>query len=328
VVGSAAATLVSVGLTYFIVPYMPRIRLTHIKELMNFSIWLSLGTVLNTLNSRLDQLVIGYFMGKHPLGIYTVAENLSYMPTREATAPIAQTLFPAFATLVDQPDRLRRAYQLGQSTICAVVLPVGIGFALLAHALVLLTIGSKWIEAIPIIQVLAVIFALQSLSSCVIPLAMAKGATRQLFGRDMRSFGFRVPTLIVGFISYGIMGIVIARAVSGVLDSLINMSLVSKLLGLPIIEQIKANVRAIGATLVMVLAVSIVQGIMENGPSASALISIAVTSIAAGGIAYVVALFLFWAASGKPVGPETELLKLAKSAVRKLTARRAAYLPE
>ncbi len=64
VIGSAAATLVSVAMTYFIVPYVPRFRLTHFKDLMNFSIWLSMGSALNTLNSRLDQFVIGYFIGK------------------------------------------------------------------------------------------------------------------------------------------------------------------------------------------------------------------------------------------------------------------------
>ncbi len=248
-----------------------------------------------------------------------MAENLAYMPTRESTTPIAQTLFPAFATLGARAwIACAGAYQLGQSTICAIVLPVGVGFALIAHPLVLLTIGAKWLEAVPIMQILAATFALQSLSAGLQPLAMAKGETRQLFGRDMRCLAIRIPTMIAGLVTGGIMGIAIARSISTALESLINMGLVSKLIGVRIVDQIKVNVRSLGATLVMVLAVAAVQRGMDIGSGKSALILDIATFIVVGGISYVASIYLFWVMSGHPVGPETEFARLAKNVVRKL----------
>lgn len=140
---------------------------------------------VNTLNWRFDHLVIGYFLGNVPLGYYSVGDNLTASPTRAAITPVAQTLFPAMARLTGDVQHLRQAYQRAQSLMLAVALPLGCGFAIVAEPLVLLTMGEKWSHAITIIQLLAAIFALQTLSSAVQPLAMAMGQTRMLFNRDL-----------------------------------------------------------------------------------------------------------------------------------------------
>jgi len=313
VIGSAAATACSIAISYVIIPYAPRLRFTHIRGLMNFSIWLWFGSALNTLNNRLDQLVIGYFIGKYPLGLYAVAENLAVLPTRETTMPIAQTLFPAFSALSDQKDRLRRAYQLGQSTIFAVAMPAGFGFVLIAHPLILLALGEKWLGAVPILQILAAMFALQTLSASVQPLAMAKGATRRLFRRDMRNFAIRIPLMIAGVLSGGIIGIVIARAVSGILDALINMGLVSQLIGAGIADQLRANTRALFATAAMVLAGGALQAWNLQATKEVAAIWQIAELIAVGGTVYIGATLLLWSLSGYARGPETEIVRLIRS---------------
>src|SRR5262249_40549838 len=110
--------------------------------------------------------------------------------------PLVKTLFPAFSLIAHDPERLQRAYLRSQSLICAVAMPVGFGFAVVADPVVHLFLGLKWLGAAPIIQILSATFALQSLSTSLQPLAMSKGATKVLFDRDVRTFLIRIPFIV------------------------------------------------------------------------------------------------------------------------------------
>lgn len=145
-------------------------------------------------------------LGGIQLGYYSVGSNLAMMPTREATAPLTQTIYPAFAGIHNDPGRLAAAYQRVQALVAAVALPAGIGVAVTADPLVRLALGDKWAPVIFIIQSLASVFALQTLGSLVQPLGMAKGETRVLFVRDTQMFCLRVPIMIGGLLLYGLPG--------------------------------------------------------------------------------------------------------------------------
>ena len=178
VAGMIASQLTGILVSYIIIPFKPKFSFTHTKELWSFSVWLSLGQIVNTLNWKLDHLLIGSYLGIKPLGFYTVGDNLAAMPTRETIGPLETTLFPGFKQIAHDNERLKAAYKSAQSLITAIVLPVGVGCALIAQPLVLLAMGAKWLPVVQIIQVLSCVFALQTLGSPVHPLAMAKGETK------------------------------------------------------------------------------------------------------------------------------------------------------
>jgi O-antigen/teichoic acid export membrane protein len=303
VIGQIWATI----FTYLLVPYRPCIRLKGGRNLLSFSLWLSLAQAVNTLNWRFDHLVIGYFLGNVPLGYYSVGDNLAASPTRAAITPVAQTLFPAMARLTGDVQHLRQAYQRAQSLMFAVALPLGCGFAIVAEPLVLLTMGEKWSHAITIIQLLAAIFALQTLSSAVQPLAMAMGQTRMLFNRDLLNFLIRLPLIIVGLWAGGLAGIVVARCVSGVIGTFINMEMARRLLSLSIWRQFSINSRALIATVVMVSgAVAINQLFLAPAPPSYWVQ--AVVLVSAGAVLYLGTTFLLWWCLGRPAGPDKEVI--------------------
>ena len=114
------------------------------REFFSFSAWLTAGQIVNTLNWRFDYLLIGKMLGGTALGYYSVGSNLAMMPTREATAPLTQTIYPGFSSIRDDPARLAAAYQRVQALVAAIALPAGIGVAVIADPLVRLTLGEKW----------------------------------------------------------------------------------------------------------------------------------------------------------------------------------------
>ena len=309
IAGIAVTQIWGTALSFLLFPFRPRPKLTFVRELLSFSAWLTLSQAINTLNWKFDQLVIGYFLGGVSLGYYTVGDNLASLPTREATAPLALTLFPAFSRLAAQPARLRRAYQHAQALLFMLALPLGCGFALIARPLIVLTMGETWQPAVVVVQLLAGIFAIQTLASALQPLALATNQTRALFYRDSVNFIIRVPLIIVGMLMDGLVGIVYARCISGLVATAINMAMTRRLLGLAIDKQLAINVRSLISVGLMMLGVFLV-GQMISDPDQSRRAMKLAAMIAAGVSIYVGALYALWRSAGGPEGPEREVMRV------------------
>lgn len=310
IVGLLCTQVAGVATSYIVVPYRPRFSLGHMRDLLSFSVWLSLGQIVNTLNWRLDHLFIGASMGASALGLYTVGDKLAALPTRETIGPIEQALFPGLRAVVDDPPRLQRGYLRAQAIIVAAAMPVGMLFALQAEVIVRLVLGEKWLDAVIIIQMLAAVFALQTLASPVRPLAMALGSTRLLFMRDLAMFAVRVPVIAAAAWFGGLVMVLQARAVTGLATIVLNMTVVRRLSGLSMTTQLRSTERSLLSA--AVAGAVVWQARVLPSPDAGwwwLAGEFAAVSLL-GGLAYLAAHLAFWMLSSRPDGPETDLLAL------------------
>jgi lipopolysaccharide exporter len=315
VVGLLAAQATNVIVSYATLPFRPKPTLAHAKELLSFSVWLTAGQIVDTLNWRFDFLLVGKGLGNSALGYYSVGANLATIPTRETIAPLTKVMFPGFASIQNEPARLATAYQRAQSLITAVALPAGISTALIAEPLVLLTMGERWRPIIFIIQALASISALQTLATLTQSLGIAKGQPRLLFVRSMQMFAIRVPLLVAGMLIDGLRGVVLARVLSGLIAIGFNMYLVRRLIALSVRQQFAPNLRSLISAGVMVLSTLLLMPSLPEGSDAPALgWQIAFTGAAAL-IIYCATMFMMWLAMGRPSGPETEIQHLIQKAL-------------
>ncbi|MFN3499278.1 MAG: hypothetical protein ACK40A_12820 [Pannonibacter indicus] len=78
--------------------------------------------------------------------------------------------------------------------------------AVVAEPMIVLALGERWAPAAPVVQVLAGIFAVQTLSSALQPLVMAMGRTRLLFLRDCVNIVIRVPLMVAGVMLGAVIG--------------------------------------------------------------------------------------------------------------------------
>jgi O-antigen/teichoic acid export membrane protein len=323
VIGTIAGQVINTALSYVVLPFRPKIAWLHTRELWSFSIWLTLGQAINTINWRFDQLLVGGLIGRVALGYYSVGDNLAQMPTREATTPLRQALFPALARTAMDPERLRSGYQRAQAIVTLIALPAGVGFALIARPIIVALMGVKWLPAVPIVQTLSAVFALQTLGSLVQPLGMAKGETKLLFKRDLQMFFFRLPVIIGSTLVYGLPGLIGARVFTGLLATYVNMRLVRQFTSLAVRDQLIANWRTFVAILVMTIitfGVQILTG-NESVPSHYQAAWQIAASVLAGGSGYVGTLFVCWIFSGFPDGPERELFMVGKGSLARFVNR-------
>lgn len=316
--GILIGQVVYTAMSYVFISYFPRIGWRKFKELWSFSLWLSLGQTVNAITFRIDHLMVGGFLGTTTLGHYTVGSNLAVAPTRESTRPLVKSLFPAFSLIAEDARRLRRAYQRAQTTAMALALPAGVGFALIADPFVRLSMGPSWAPAIPVVQVIATAHGLLTLANLASPLAMSLGRTRLLFNRTLQMFLIRVPLLACGMYFWGLPGLLVARAIAGLVSLAAYLFMVRSLIGLTMIQQVRANGRCIASCLAMIGVVLALQAALPEEHDTASLTIALLGSIIAGGMAYVGATATLWIMMNKPHGPETEAIDLLRKAKLRL----------
>jgi O-antigen/teichoic acid export membrane protein len=323
IAGMLAGQVANVVLSYTLVPFRPALGWKHFRELWSFSLWLSLGQIVNTLNYRFDHLLVGSFLGRAELGLYTVGGRLSVITGLEIVRPLTKTLFPAFSLTVDDAQRLRRAYQRLQSVVTAIALPASIGFALIADPVVRLALGDKWLGAIPVIQLLAAIYSIDTFGSLVNPLAMAKGETRLLFVRNIQKFAIRVPLIALGMFLGGFMGLLYGRMIAGAIGVLVDMSMIERLTRISLTEQFRANLRAIASTLAMVFATVLYRDLALFNDDREGLLLMLLATILLAVHVYLVTSWLLWLVAGRPNGPESEVIEAGARLLRMIRGNRS-----
>jgi lipopolysaccharide exporter len=310
IIGTAAGQFMAVLVSYMQAPFKPRITFSKARELLSFSVWLSLSQIVVTITLRLDQLLIGYFAGRPQLGSYDMGDRLANMACREIAHPISSVLLPSFALLSNEPDRLARAYIRAQSVVSAVVIPVGFGFAAVAAPMIALVLGQKWSDAAMVVQWMAPVLALQTLGTQVGPLALSLNRPKMIFRRELMYLCFRFPVAIGGLVIWGLPGMVIGRSITGLVSTWINLALARTLLDLPIRQQLLSNRRTLVAAAAMVGLIFLLRAGGMSTVTPQQLGSVVL--LAAAG--YVGLLYGLWVIEKRPDGPEKDILRMVASA--------------
>lgn len=260
-VARAGATLV---LQYVMMPYLPRLRFdkARARELLSYGKWITGTTILRFLYGQGDDIVVGRLLGTASLGLYQIGYKYSNLPTTEITRVLQVVALPAYAKLQSDAARLRKAFteSLGSTAL------VSIAFAgyiwVITPDFVQLVLGARWLEVIPVMRLLAIWGAIESVSE--IPIALFEAVGRPKLGTRR----MLVKTLVLAALIYpmlvwwGLRGVCIAVLVSAVpalVWSLVDGARVAKaslrqvvtVLIVPVVAAGLAMVAALGLGLVL-----------------------------------------------------------------------------
>lgn len=177
VIGMLLGRFAGVILSYVLHPYRPRFSLAASRDLFSFSGWLLPNNLLGVGILRAPHFFFGRWSGPQALGLYTVASALAYLPATELIAPVNRALFPGFAKFIDDGAKFRPTFMDVIAVIVMVVVPVSIGIAVVAEPLLRVLLGPQWMDAVPVIQLLAPAGAIVALTSNNVSAYVALGRT-------------------------------------------------------------------------------------------------------------------------------------------------------
>lgn len=326
VLGVIASQVTRVALSYFLIAYSPRLSVNAWRELMSFSIWLSFGQLVQSLNWRADPLLLGAFLPTKTIGQFSMGTRVVNIVIGELLHPLSQVLFPAFAQLKNEPARLREGYLRAQGLLHMFAIPIGIGCTVIAGPLVLIILGEKWLGVVPIIQFLAIPASIK-FPIQINAIAMALGKTRALFMRDVRALCIRVPMILAGLIfgpSLGVsalIGALIGHAVSSLTNSVLNMRLIGQISEVSFVDQLLPIMRPTLASGGMAVCAVVLLARLQEAQLPGGLIVALLICVCVGALVYAGLLGLLWLISGRPNGAEKDAATIASSYLPKPAGR-------
>jgi O-antigen/teichoic acid export membrane protein len=144
------------------VPGMP-LRKVGIRSMIRFGGTVTLNGLVVYIAYNLEKALLGRFWGADALGIYGRAYQLISIPTENLNSSLAGVAFSALSRIQDDPERQKRYFLKGYSLLLAMTLPITLACGVFANDIILVILGPKWKEAVPIFRLLAptiVVFAL------------------------------------------------------------------------------------------------------------------------------------------------------------------------
>lgn len=319
VAGTIAASVVAVAVSQIYKPYFPRWSLADRSIFLGFGIWMTLAAAVNYLAARTNAIVVGTVFSASVFGLFILGFQMVTFATAQVAQPFQHSLFAGLARIGDDAGRKLRAFLLAQATLLGLMVPVGIGIALTAREIVLLLAGAQWLGSVAVLQALAPILALTTISSTAQALLMADGKVRAIFERNLANLLVGIPIMIAGAHFGGFNGVLIASVINGAIFIALTLHMVTRHYPVGLFAILAANYRTLLASLVMLAFVSLVPLRSEN--IASALLSL-VTKAGLGAIVYFVTLFALWHLAKRPEGFESTALRFVLPVCKRLTGRR------
>jgi PST family polysaccharide transporter len=136
------------------IPGPPR-RGAGISSMLHFGGTVTLNSLIVYVAYNLEKVLLGRFWGADALGLYGRAYQLINIPTENLNRAVGGVAFSALSRVQNDPLRLRNYFLKGYGLINSLTIPTTMFCALFADDLVLLALGSKWMDAVPIFRLLA-----------------------------------------------------------------------------------------------------------------------------------------------------------------------------
>lgn len=308
VAGILASSFTGTLMSYAMHPFRPRVGRKYVRELFHFSKWLVLNNTLYFIRHRAAAFVLGRFGGTPAVGLFTVAYEISHLVTSELVAPINRAVFPGYAKMAHDRGELRKGYLQVMSVIAVISIPVATGIAASADLLVPVMLGPNWLEAIPLIQILAFSGAIAILETNIGSAYLALGRP-QILTLVYTIFASTFVIFLVMLVPrYGPTGAAQASLLAGLTNIPVQLYLMRRTLGINFTDLAHVFFRPIASSASMFWIVRTLIDRYSVGEVATTQIPLLVSAVCLGGLTYVGIDLLLWISAGRPTGPETYII--------------------
>jgi len=287
-----ANSLVGLGVTSVLLhvacPWRPGlvVRGSSLRATVRFGLGIQGFGIVNYFARRLDDALIGRYVGPTGLGYYSRAYQLMLYPVQNVAGVVGRVIFPALAEIGDDLARFRAAYLRTVSAIAAVTFPAMLGLLVTAPEVISVLYGRHWMPAVPIHQVLCVIGMLHSVATTVGWIYLARERTDLMLWWGTGASVVICSGFLVG-VQWGVMGVTVAYAISSALLLLPGLAIAYRLIQLPLSDLLRSVRGTLVGALVMSGVVALARDALIKG-------EVGQTLTLAGSVATGIVTYLTW----------------------------------
>jgi lipopolysaccharide exporter len=195
---------------------------------LKFGAWLTADSIINYVNTNLSTLVLARILGAGVAGGYNLAYNVAVVPPMKLNPIITRVLFPAFAKIQDDTDKLRVNFYKLLSIVGIINFPALLGLLVVSNNFVPLVFGEKWMFITPILQLLCIVGLLRSIGNPIGSLLMAKARVDISFKFNVFKTCLFIPAIFIGGHLAGALGVTLGFLLVQVVNTVLSYFIMIK----------------------------------------------------------------------------------------------------
>lgn len=240
VIGQLAGTIIQSIILWVVLPWRPKLiwNASIAKELFQYGFSIMGNNAISVWEDSFDYFIIGLIYTPTALGIYTLAYRLPQTLVLNILWIMTAVLFPAFSSLQDQAEVLKRSFLSIVRYVELLVTPLCLGMFIAADPLIRVAFGEQWVDAIPILRVLSLYVWVVSIGFHVGDIYKAIGRPDILIKISIPMFVVRIFLLWLGA-QYSLVGVAIAHLAAGIISATLRYFVAAHFLKLTIIDIVR-----------------------------------------------------------------------------------------
>ena len=194
--------------------HKPRFRFKETGSLSRFSGYVLLEQTAWHFFANADAMIVSKILGTQATGLYAVANNLASLPANKLSGTFAKLALPAFVQIMDDKERMFRAYIKSLRLIALLVFPIGFGLASVAVPTIAVALGAKWSAATPVFALLTLSVPFRLITMLDPGLLLALGLPKAMLQNRLAGLLVLAVFLTVGTLQGGLTGIALAWVIA------------------------------------------------------------------------------------------------------------------
>ena len=227
---------------------VPNLHLGELVPSLRFSSQVFATSGVAFLSRNLDNILVGRFLGAASLAYYGMAYRVLVLPVQLVGQTVNRVMFPAVARMAGDPVRLRSTMLTATRLLSLAAVPPMALAAASAWQLVDVVLGPEWLPAAPIIAVLALAGARETVLYPTPALMKGLGRGGLALRFELLSTAVQCAGVVVG-LAFGVLGVAVGYALAGLALTPLLLAVQRSLAGVRSRDQLRAVLPAVHASL-------------------------------------------------------------------------------
>lgn len=217
---------------------LPNRHLDELRTILPFSLRIFASNGLAFLSRNLDNILVGRLLGVTALSFYSMAYRVLVIPVQMIGQTTNRVTFPLLSRSAQDRERLARDVARITELLAFVTVPAMGLAAVAAPELVGIALGPRWAATAPVLMILSIAGARETVFTVTQSLMRATGAGRLILRYEILASVVQLSGIVIG-LQFGLVGVALGITSAGFLLSPVLLLIQRRLCGLRIRSQLR-----------------------------------------------------------------------------------------
>lgn len=201
------------ALLYLQSKWIPKIEFdtATFRLLFKYGINIFSASCLTKVIEEGTSIVIAKVLTPFNLGIYSRSQQFASLPSNSVGGIITSALFPSLSSIKENRERFDNVFHKVVEYQAAICIPLFLWLAMIAEPLVRLLLTDRWINVVPVLQILCIGRILVPSAYITEQVINARGRSDLFFRQQVVKMLIKL-TIILMFVHFGLIAVAIAEA--------------------------------------------------------------------------------------------------------------------